>query len=131
MSPGLSRATGVHTPASHRQAPSPPSLSRLVPTTWPPLLIASGRNVSQPPPGTPRSVIIPSSQRTACHSADPATLIWLEPTTWPASLIADAVLLDPPGSVPRSMIMNSEGGDDGGAVNCTVRAGGLADSLDS
>src|SRR5437870_272012 len=36
MSPGLSPAPVVHTPPSPRAAPSPPPLSRLLPTTWPP-----------------------------------------------------------------------------------------------
>src|SRR5712691_3169330 len=66
-------------------------------------------------------------QITACTaSSDPV----LSPTTCPASLIAWATADESPGSVPRSTIVNP-GGEDEGGMNCTVRVGGFADSLDS
>src|SRR2546426_135163 len=116
----------VITPSFQRKAlQAEPDAGRLVPTTSPALLMPSA--VLEASPGkVPRSVITTSCQRKAWDSPEP---IVLQPTTWPASFRSVATLRLPPGSVPRSRIAGK--GEAGGAENCTVRVGGVADSLDS
>src|SRR6267143_4565430 len=113
-------------PASPRNAWYAPLAFVLSPTIWAASLMPSA--TPYVPPRVPRSVIVPLSQRNGWHCQDSPTQ--LSPTTCPASLIARATAAESPGSVPRSTIVNPGGVDEGG-INCTVKVGAFADSLDS